>query len=139
MQGIRRKLLYLFLYEGIAIVLSTLLLRWMSGQGTGQAGPLAVAASLVAMTWNFVYNALFEAWEARYSGGGRGLWLRLGHACGFELGMMLMMLPLFALGLDLSLAEAFGLQVGMLVFFLLYSFGFTLGFDRVFGLPASAC
>ena len=139
MQGIQRKLLYLSLYEGIAILLSSQMLRLVTDQSASQAGLMAVAVSLIAMSWNFLYNTFFEAWEARRSGGGRGLWLRVAHTCGFEGGLLLLLVPLFAWVLQVSLAQALGLQLGMLVFFLFYSFVFTLGFDRVFGLPASAC
>ena len=40
--------------------------------------------------------------------------------------------------LGISLVEAFVLDLGFLAFFLVYTFAFNLGFDRVFGLPASA-
>ncbi|MBX3170210.1 MAG: PACE efflux transporter [Candidatus Eremiobacteraeota bacterium] len=138
MQGIPRKIVYLSLYEGIAIALSTVFLSLVTHQETSTTGVVAVCASLVALAWNFVYNCLFEAWEARYSKGGRGFWLRVAHTCGFEGGMLLLLAPLMAFGLQVSAAQALGLQLGMLTFFLLYSFVFTLGFDRVFGLPASA-
>lgn len=138
MQGIQRKLVYLSLYEGIAIVLSTVSLSLVTHQEASRTGLIAVCASLVALAWNFVYNSLFEAWEARYSGGGRGFWLRVAHTCGFEAGMLLLLVPLMAFGLQVTAAQALGLQLGMLTFFLVYSFVFTLGFDRVFGLPASA-
>ena len=139
MQGIQRKLLYLSLYEGIAILLSSQMLRLITDQSVTQAGLMAVAVSLVAMSWNFIYNNIFEAWEARRSVRGRGFWVRVAHACGFEGGLLLLLVPLFAWVLQVSLAQALGLQLGMLVFFLFYSFAFTFGFDRVFGLPSSAC
>jgi uncharacterized membrane protein len=138
MQGIQRKIVYLSLYEGIAIVASTVVLSLVTHQEASKTGVLAVLASVTALIWNFVYNSLFEAWEARHSKGGRGLQLRIAHTLGFEGGMLLLLVPLFAFGLDVSAAEALGLQMGMLMFFLVYSFLFTLGFDRVFGLPASA-
>ncbi len=138
MQGIQRKIVYLSLYEGIAIVLSTVFLSLITQQEASKTGVVAICASLVALTWNFAYNCLFEAWETRYSKGGRGFWLRVAHTCGFEGGMLLLMAPLMAFGLQVSAAQAMGLQLGMLTFFVVYSFVFTLGFDRVFGLPASA-
>ena len=138
MQGLQRKIVYVTLYEGLAIVLSTLVFRVASQLEAAQAGLVAVAASVFAITWNCLYNSLFEAWESRYSNGGRGFWLRLGHSLGFEGGMVLFGVPLFAYGLSLPAAQALALQVGMLGFFLVYNFVFTLGFDRVFGLPASA-
>jgi uncharacterized membrane protein len=37
-----------------------------------------------------------------------------------------------------SLWEAFVMDLALIVFFLCYTFVFNWGFDRVFGLPASA-
>lgn len=134
----KRRILYVTLYEGLAIVLCTLVFQAASELDAGRAGLVALASSTVAVTWNYLYNALFEHFERRYSGGGRGLRLRLGHTLGMEGGMVLFCVPLFAYGLQLPLAESLALQTGLLGFFLIYNFVFTLGFDRLFGLPASA-
>ena len=40
--------------------------------------------------------------------------------------------------LNVSLWQALILDLGLIVFFLVYAFLFNLAFDRVFGLPASA-
>ncbi|MBT9582864.1 hypothetical protein IV102_05915 [bacterium] len=61
---------------------------------------------------------LLVSWSCRFSGrlsGGRARW-----------------------SFQVSLAQSLVLQLGMVVFFLVYNFLFTLGFDRVFGLPESA-
>ena len=52
--------------------------------------------------------------------------------------MMLIGIPLYAWWLEVSLAQAFMLNIGMIVFFLVYSFSYNWVFDLVFGLPASA-
>ena len=63
---------------------------------------------------------------------------RVAHALGFEAGLVVMLVPLFAWWLGVSLWQAFVLDLGLIVFFLVYTYVFNLGFDRVFGLPASA-
>jgi uncharacterized membrane protein len=138
MQGIRRRVVYVTLYEGIAVVLGAAATAAIYGVTPSHAGALSVAASTVAMGWNLVFNALFERWEARQPGGGRGLGRRIVHALGFEGGLALMLVPLVAWWLGVGLVEAFVLDLGFLAFFLLYTFAFNLGFDRVFGLPDSA-
>jgi len=90
------------------------------------------------MAWNFVYNLLFEKWEARRGRRGRSLLLRAAHATGFELGLVTMLVPLFAWVLGVSLLTALLLNAVMIVFFLVYGFVFNLAFDRLFGLPLSA-
>jgi hypothetical protein len=49
-----------------------------------------------------------------------------------------MLVPFFAWWLEVSLWQAFVLDLGLLLFFLVYTFVFNWVFDRVFGLPASA-
>ena len=138
MQGIQRKIIYVALYESLAILLSSLALRLLVAESLSQSTFIAVATSMLAITWNLIYNHLFEAWESRRSVKGRPFWLRAVHSVGFEVGLMLALIPLFAWGLGISAGHALMLQMGMVVFFLGYSFAFTLGFDRLFGLPASA-
>ena len=48
------------------------------------------------------------------------------------------LVPFFAWWLNISLWQALVMDVGLLVFFLVYTFVFTWCFDRLFGLPASA-
>ncbi|WP_028601107.1 PACE efflux transporter [Ottowia thiooxydans] len=138
MQGIKRKIVYVTLFELIAVAVTTVAFAAYSGQGAGHSTFLAVASSLIATVWNLSYNTAFEKWESRQKVRGRGLKRRLAHAFGFETGLTVMLVPLFAWWLKVSLWEALILDVGLIVFFLVYAFLFNLWFDRVFGLPASA-
>ena len=56
--------------------------------------------------WNFIFNGLFERWEARQPRKGRSVLRRIVHAVGFEAGLVAMLVPLFAwvLGVDLLTA-----------------------------------
>lgn len=45
---------------------------------------LAVVMSAVVLGWNYVFNALFESWEARQRVKGRSLGRRLAYGAGFE-------------------------------------------------------
>ena len=138
MQGIKRKVIYATLFELIAVALTGSLLMLLAGHDAGHAGVAAVASSLIALLWNLVYNTLFEAWEARQATRGRGWTRRAVHAAGFEGGLVVMLVPLFAWWLEISLWQAFVLDLGLVLFFMVYTFLFALAFDRVFGLPASA-
>jgi uncharacterized membrane protein len=137
MQGIKRRVVYVGLYELIAIILSSILLEFMSGAGATVVG-IAVATSAIAIVWNLVFNALFEFWEKHRKAKGRSVGVRLLHALGFEGGLVIFLLPVVALWLDVSVWEALTLELGLLVFFLVYTFVFNWIFDAVFGLPAAA-
>ncbi len=126
------------LYELFAVGLTSAGLALMAGSELGQAGVAAVASAAIALLWNLAYNNLFEAWEARQATRGRSVMRRIAHALGFEAGLVVMLVPLFAWWLEVSLWQALMLDIGLILFFLLYTFVFNLVFDRIFGLPASA-
>jgi len=140
MQGIWRRVVFVGLYEGIAIACTSVGLAAVSGghERLAAASLVAVGSSAVAVAWNLVFNWLFERWESGQAQRGRSLGRRVAHAVGFEGGLALMLIPLVAWGLGVSLMEAFWLDLGLLAFFLVYTFVFNWAFDKIFGLPASA-
>ena len=138
MQGAWRRVLYVALYELIAIGVVTLAQGLLTEHGWGSSGGLAVGSSLIAVLWNLVFNHFFERWERRQPTRGRSPARRVAHAIGFEGGLLLWLVPFIAWWLGVSLWQALLLDVGLLVFFLIYTFVFTWVFDRLFGLPASA-
>ncbi|SHF45069.1 Uncharacterized membrane protein [Lampropedia hyalina DSM 16112] len=138
LQGIKRRVVYVALYEAIAIAVSSLGLALASSHDVHMALPAAVAASAIAMAWNYVFNLFFERWEARQQVKGRSLRRRIVHAIGFEGGLVFFLVPLFAWRFEVSLWHAFVMDFALMVFFLVYTFVFSWCFDKVFGLPASA-
>ncbi len=138
MQGIKRKVVYVALYEGIAIAVSSVALAKLTDTGVGHAGVVAVIASVIAVVWNLIFNSLFEMWESRQAVKGRSVARRIAHAIGFEGGLLVALIPLFAWWLDLSLWDALVMDIGLLLFFLVYTYVFNWAFDKIFGLPASA-
>src|ERR1700760_1624448 len=118
MQGLKRRVVYISLYEGIAIVAASVGLSLMSGQGLGHSGGLSVMASIVAVVWNLAFNALFERWESRQAVRGRSIGRRIAHAIGFEGGLVAFLVPMFAWWLDVSLLQALTMDLGLVVFFL---------------------
>ena len=137
MQGLKRRVVYVGLYELVAIVLSAILLKMISSADTANSLGIAVAASAIAILWNLAFNYGFEVWEKHRGQKGRSLAIRVLHAIGFEGGLVIFLVPLLAWWLDVSFIEALILDLGLLVFFLFYTFAFNWVFDAVFGLPAS--
>lgn len=138
LQGLRRKIVYVTLFELIAIAISSTGLSAGSGASLQHAGVAAIASSVIAVVWNLVYNTLFERWEARQTVRGRSFKRRAAHAIGFEIGFIVTLVPLFAWWLDIGWWHALVLDLGLSAFFLVYTFAFNLVFDKVFGLPLSA-
>ncbi|RRH72191.1 PACE efflux transporter [Falsigemmobacter faecalis] len=131
----QRRLVYVALFESLAIVLSTLLLNLLSKDDSHSSLPVAVAVSVIAVVWNFVFNTGFEAAERRFGITHRSLLVRVVHAAGFEGGLVLFTVPLFMLWYQVGVIDALVMEAAILVFFLVFTFVFTLAFDRVFPLP----
>ena len=74
----------------------------------------------------------------RQSTKGRSLRRRTAHALLFEGGLVLICIPLMAWWLQVGLLEAALYEAGLIAVFIAYTYIFTWGFDRLFGLPASA-
>lgn len=138
MQGLPRRIVFITLYEAIAIAIVTATVALVFGEGLGHSGALAVMSSAIAVLWNLTFTHFFERWEARQPVRGRSLKRRVAHAIGFEGGLVALLVPTFAWWLGISLWEALVADLGFVVFFLVYTFVFNWGFDRVFGLPLSA-
>jgi uncharacterized membrane protein len=138
LQGARRKVVYVGLYELIAIAIASAGLALGSGASLEKAGVIAVVSSVIAVVWNLVYNTLFELWEARQNVRGRSVKRRVAHAIGFELGFLVLLVPLFAWWFDITVWHALVLEIGLATFFLGYTFVFNWAFDKVFSLPAAA-
>ena len=137
LQGAKRRIIYVSLYEAIAIAVSSLIFIAI-GQKASDSGVMAVAASVIAICWNLSFNHLFEKWEAGQTVKGRSVLRRVVHAIGFEGGLALVLIPLMAWWFNITLWEAAVMEAGLLVFFMVYTFVFNWAFDRLFGLPASA-
>lgn len=138
MQGIKRKVVYVCLYEAIAIAICSASFFALSDKGLAHATTLSIACSAIAVLWNLGFNALFERWEALQTVRGRSLARRAAHALGFEGGLIVLLVPLIAWWLDVSLVQSLLMDIGLSIFFLVYTFIFGWVFDRIFGLPASA-
>ena len=138
LRGRRRRVIYVALYELIAIAAATAGLALVAGQSPGHSGVVAVAASAIAIVWNIVFNWAFERWEAHQSVKGRSVRRRIAHAIGFEGGLVFILVPLFAWWFQVTLWQALVMDLGLVVFFLCYTFVFIWLFDAVFGLPLSA-
>ena len=79
MQGIKRKVVYVSLYETIAILLTGVVF-YLLGFSVFDSWVASVAASGIAVLWNLVWNTLFEYWEARQVKKGRSTLRRIAHA-----------------------------------------------------------
>ncbi len=133
-----RRVIYAVSFESVGLVLSTAFMMVVTDAGIGAAGSLSVVAGLIALGWNYIFNWIFEIWEARQTKRGRPLGRRLVHGFLFEASLTLLMLPLLIWWLSAGFWTALGAEIGLLALWGVYTVAFTWLFDRIFGLPASA-
>ncbi|WP_085665582.1 multidrug/biocide efflux PACE transporter [Pseudomonas sp. B5(2017)] len=116
-------------YEVFAVLLCAPLLSWVMGKSLATAGALAVTLSVIAMLWNMVYNALVD----RYVRVERIQWkasARFVHGLGFEAGLVVWCLPVAAWMLEISLLQAFMVELGFFVIILPYTVLYNWAFDK---------
>lgn len=134
----RRKIIYAVSFEPLGTLVATLGLMVMSDAKPLQSLTLSVIGATIALCWSYLFNTVFEAWEARQPVKGRSALRRAVHALLFEGGLVLISVPIMAWGLGVGLVEAAAYEAGLIVLFIVYTYAFTWGFDRVFGVPVSA-
>lgn len=133
-----RKIVYAVSFETLAILMGAAVLKLFSGAPAEATLCLSVTGAVIALGWSYIYNSLFETWEARQAVKGRSWLRRAVHSVLFEAGMTLILLPVTAWFLSVSLWTAFVYELGLIFFYLGYAWIFTWAFDAIFGLPDSA-
>lgn len=116
-------------FETIAILIVSPLAAWIMQKPLFQMGSLAIMLSTVAMLWNMIYNSGFDRFYP--PGQKRSFTVRTLHALGFEGGFILIGLPIAAWMLDVTLWQAFLVEVGFFLFFLPYTMLYNWIWDRL--------
>ena len=128
------------MYEGIALVVVTPLASMLLDQQMQTMGLFTIGMSLLAMSWNGLFNWLFD--HGLVAVGRpvqpRGVGVRVVHAVLYEAGLFGAAIPFAMVVLDLNFWEGFAAQTGFAVFFLAYAYVFSWGYDRVFPTPMAA-
>ncbi|OJA37917.1 hypothetical protein BGV47_15980 [Burkholderia ubonensis] len=135
MQGWKRRIVYVVLFEVLGILIASATLGALSGAGAAKSGMLGVMISTTGVVVNFLYNLAFEAWERRRAATTRSVGRRVLHAIGFQVALVTFLIPLIAWWLDLSLLQALLYDAVLIVFFPIFTFVYNWSFDGVFGLP----
>ncbi len=123
------RVVHALLFEALAVLLFSPLVALVSGKSLAHSGMLTVMMSFVAVLWNMVFTAGFEALERR-RGWRRTLRLRLAHACLFEVGLIVALVPMIAWWMQVDLLQALLLDIGLVMLFLPYTLVFNWLYDR---------
>lgn len=126
---LRERIFHAVLYEVCAMALLVPLGSRLLDTGLGHVGVLALLMSGIAMSWNMLFGALFERLERR-TGWQRTPLVRCLHAIAFEGGLVFLCVPVAAWWMAISYWQAFLLDVGILLFFLPYTYVFNWCYDH---------
>ncbi|MDQ1211988.1 multidrug/biocide efflux PACE transporter [Pantoea anthophila] len=128
-RSLKERILHAVCFETLAILTVSPLAAWVMNKPLFQMGSLAIMLSTAAMLWNMIYNAGFDRIYA--PGEKRGPAVRAIHALGFEGGFILIGLPIAALMLEITLWQAFLVEVAFFLFFLPFTLAYNWGWDQL--------
>ncbi|KAA9009024.1 PACE efflux transporter [Histidinibacterium aquaticum] len=120
-------------FELIGILIVTPLFAWAFDHPMGDMGILVVLGATAATAWNYLFNLGFDhLLNWRRGDVRKTLPLRVVHAVLFEATLLVLLLPLFAWWLDVSLLAALVMEISFATFYMVYAFVFTWGYDTLF-------
>ena len=123
-------------FELIGLLLVTPLGALAFGMPLAEIGVVTVFSATIATLWNYLYNLLFDHALLRLTGRlAKTVWTRVLHAVLFEAGLLAILMPFIAWYLEVSLMQAFLLDLSFAVFYLVYAFVFNWVYDWIFPIP----
>ncbi|TCV30971.1 PACE efflux transporter [Vibrio crassostreae] len=126
----KERMLHMVLFEIVALVLMAFAVTYIVGGGAVKMAGLALSLSLIAMGWNYVYNYGYD----KIYGSDRSKRTkktRILHGLGFELGLMLVSFPLLMWVLQLDFWTVLVMDIGIVIFFVLYAIAFNWAYDSI--------
>ncbi|MCX5592597.1 multidrug/biocide efflux PACE transporter [Alcaligenes endophyticus] len=129
-RSVKERLFHAVLFEILGIAFATPLAMWLTGKSAGSMAALSAVISGMATLWNMIFNWVFDRLQQRM-GFERTMMVRLIHACSFELGLIVLVVPVVAWWINSSLWQALILDIGLVLFFLPYTFIYNLIYDKV--------
>ena len=128
-RSVKERFFHAVVFEVLAVAICAPLGAWLLDYSLAHMGLLTLMISLIAMVWNMVFNSIFDDAQRRL-GFTRNLAARAVHSVLFEIGLILAVVPLAAWWLDIGLWAAFVLDIGIVLFFLPYTFAFNWTYDH---------
>lgn len=125
-------------FELLALLICTPLLSWIMDKPLVDMGLATLCIGLLALLWNVLFNGLFDALLKRLQLP-HSSWTRVLHALLFEGGLVAVAVPLIAWWLNISLLQALILDIGVLLFFLPYTYLYHWAYDLLRGKWLQQC
>lgn len=127
-KSVKERVFHAVIFEVTANVIIALSLAWLMNVSVLQSGSLSVISALTATVWNFIFNKLFDSLQKKHQFQ-RTFLVRAIHAVGFETGLIISLIPVAMVMLNLTVSEAFFVEIGLVLFFLPYTMLFNWLYD----------
>ena len=128
-RSLKERIFHATLFEILGIIFATPLAMWLTKKPALSMAALSAVISGMAMLWNMLFNWIFDVLQRRLHFR-RGILIRILHACCFEIGLIIMVVPLVAWWIETTLWHALVVDIGLVLFFLPYSFFYNLIYDK---------
>ena len=139
MRTFRDRVRHALTFEAVALAIFIPGSAALFGQPPADMGVIGIASATIATLWNFVFNMGFDRTLLRLRGTvHKTVAIRVAHTFLFEAGLVVMLIPMIAWYLGISLWDALLMDVAIVVFYLVYGFLFNLAYDRVFPVGSGA-
>ncbi|WP_428772491.1 PACE efflux transporter [Vibrio sp.] len=119
-------------FEVIGLILLVFGLNQL-GFDMGHVGAVGVFFSVVATVWNFYYTKWFDSVMPKlFKTTVKTSLHRVLQSIGFEAGLLILTIPVLAWVLNVGLWQAFLLDLGMVIFYLVYSYFYNWAYDSIY-------
>lgn len=123
-------------FELIGLILVVIGLNQILGADASHLGVMGLAFSIVATLWNYIYNIWFDKALLTLTGSvQKSIKIRVIHAIMFEAGLLIVTIPFIMWWMEMGFVEAIIMDLGLVVFYLIYAFVYNLAYDRLFPVP----
>ncbi|ROS00125.1 putative membrane protein [Sinobacterium caligoides] len=126
----KERIFHTLMFELCSLLLIVPAAVLFTGKSPWAMTGLALAISLLAMSWNYLYNILFDLYYG-HDRLARTLSLRIWHGTLFEGGLLVVTLPLMMWVLQLDFWTVFIMDVGLAAFYLLYAIAYNYAYDHL--------
>ncbi|MDH4440015.1 MAG: PACE efflux transporter [Rhizobium sp.] len=135
MRSVADRIRHAVSFELLGLAIITPIGAWAFSMPMADIGVVGIGAATLATGWNYIYNLGFDHYLQRTRGTTlKTLPMRIVHAVLFEAGLVTVLMPFIAWYLEISIWQAFVMDLSLSLFYLVYAFIFNWSYDRLFPL-----
>ena len=129
-RSLKERIFHACVFEFFAVVFTMLIGIFLLNKPMDSMGIVAILISLTALLLNIAFNWIFDKLFP-FVNGDRPVHIRILHALGFEATLVIFTIPMIAYILKMSFIDAFMFEIGLLIFFLFYTYLYNWLYDQI--------